>query len=113
MINEVLDTMKDLAAGGMTMIVVTHEMGFAREVADRVVFMDGGVIVEQGSPDKVIGAPEHPRTQTFLRRVLDPTHAQVGEVPDIDEYVAHRSDTDGGLPPGFSSGLAPGAGGGS
>jgi polar amino acid transport system ATP-binding protein len=58
----------------MTMLVVTHEMAFAREVADRVVFMDGGVIVEQGPPADVIGDPTQERTRTFLKRVLDPTH---------------------------------------
>ena len=104
LVGDVLAVMRSLAEDGMTMLVVTHEMSFAREVADRVVFMDGGVIVEEGSPDKVIGAPEHPRTQTFLRRVLDPTHAEVGEVSDVDEYVAHRAEGGTGeLPPGFSS----------
>jgi len=58
----------------MTMLVVTHEMAFAREVGDRVVFMDGGVVVEDGPPSQVIAAPQHERTRTFLRRVLDPTH---------------------------------------
>ncbi|GAA1398601.1 amino acid ABC transporter ATP-binding protein [Luteococcus peritonei] len=69
LVGEVLNTMKDLAAKGMTMIVVTHEIGFAREVADRVVFMDGGVVVEQGSPDEVIGNPREERTRAFLGRV--------------------------------------------
>ncbi len=59
----------------MTKVVVTHEMAFAREVADRVVFMDGGVIVEEGTPDQVVGEPREERTRSFLRRVLDPTHA--------------------------------------
>jgi polar amino acid transport system ATP-binding protein len=104
LVGDVLAVMRALAEDGMTMLVVTHEMSFAREVADRVVFMDGGVIVEEGTPDRVIGAPEHPRTQTFLRRVLDPTHAQVGEVSDVDEYIAHRGDSTG-LPPGY--GIAP------
>jgi polar amino acid transport system ATP-binding protein len=54
----------------MTMVVVTHEMGFAREVADRVLFLDGGVLVEQGSPEAVLSRPQHPRTQDFLRRIL-------------------------------------------
>ena len=63
------------------MIVVTHEMAFAREVADRVIFMDGGVIVEEGHPDRVIGDPQHRRTRTFLKRVLDPTHVD----PEVDE----------------------------
>jgi polar amino acid transport system ATP-binding protein len=65
--------MRALAETGMTMLVVTHEMSFAREVADRVVFMDGGVIVEQGPPARVIGDPSHERTRTFLSRVLHPT----------------------------------------
>jgi polar amino acid transport system ATP-binding protein len=95
LVGDVLAVMRSLAEDGMTMLVVTHEMSFARDVADRVVFMDGGVIVEEGPPDKVIGAPEHPRTQTFLRRVLDPTHAEVGEIPDVDEYVAHRGEDSG------------------
>ena len=70
MVGEVLDTMKELAAAGMTMIVVTHEMGFAREVSDRVVFMDGGYIVEQGAPDDVINNPQEARTKDFLSKVL-------------------------------------------
>jgi polar amino acid transport system ATP-binding protein len=74
LVGEVLTVMRRLAEDGMTMIVVTHEMAFAREVADRVVFMDGGVIVEQGPPDAVIGDPTEPRTREFLQRVLDPTH---------------------------------------
>ena len=69
MINEVLDVMVNLAKEGMTMIVVTHEMGFAREVADRVVFMDGGVVVEEGPPSQVIGNPQHGRTRAFLSRM--------------------------------------------
>ena len=82
LVGDVLSVMRDLAAGGMTMMVVTHEMAFAREVADRVIFMDGGVIVEQGPPSEVIGNPKEERTRTFLRRVLDPTHI---ETPD-DEH---------------------------
>ena len=70
MVGEVLDTMKELAAAGMTMIVVTHEMGFAREVSDRVVFMDGGYIVEQGAPNDVINNPQEERTKDFLSKVL-------------------------------------------
>lgn len=70
LVGEVLATMKDLASQGLTMIVVTHEIGFAKEAADRVVFMDGGVIVEQGKPEDVIGNPQHPRTQAFLSRFL-------------------------------------------
>ena len=70
LVGEVLDVMKGLAAEGMTMIVVTHEMGFAREVCDRVVFMDDGVIVEQGAPRDVFTSPQHARTRAFLSKVL-------------------------------------------
>jgi polar amino acid transport system ATP-binding protein len=71
LVKEVLDTMRELAAEGMTMLVVTHEMGFAKEVCDQVVFMDGGVIVEQGSPAQVLDAPEQERTKKFLGLVLE------------------------------------------
>ncbi|PYC75315.1 ABC transporter [Micromonospora arborensis] len=82
LVGDVLTVMRKLAEDGMTMMVVTHEMAFARDVADRVVFMDGGVVVEQGSPQEVLGAPKHERTRAFLSRVLDPTHvAQLGQ-PD-------------------------------
>ena len=74
LVGDVLTVMRRLAEYGMTMIVVTHEMAFAREVADRVVFMDGGVIVEEGPPSQVIGDPQQERTKEFLRRVLNPTH---------------------------------------
>jgi polar amino acid transport system ATP-binding protein len=70
LVGEVLEVMKSLAADGMTMVIVTHEMGFAREVADRVVMIDEGRIVEIGAPDKIFNAPTHPRTIDFLRRVL-------------------------------------------
>ncbi len=70
MVGEVLAVMKELAADGMTMVVVTHEIGFAREVASRVVFMDGGYIVEQGTPEEVISNPREPRTIDFLNKVL-------------------------------------------
>lgn len=70
MVGEVLEVMKKLALGGMTMIIVTHEMGFAREVGDRILFMDGGKIVEEGTPDKLFGSPTHPRTKEFLSKVL-------------------------------------------
>jgi len=70
LVGEVLDVMKGLAESGMTMIVVTHEMGFAREVADQLVFMDGGVVVEAGDPDDVLGNPQHQRTKAFLSKVL-------------------------------------------
>ena len=70
MVGEGLDVMKRLAEDGMTMVVVTHEMGFAREVGDRVLFMDEGVIVEEGLPQELFGNPQNPRTQDFLRKVL-------------------------------------------
>ncbi|WP_129600087.1 amino acid ABC transporter ATP-binding protein [Anaerophilus nitritogenes] len=70
MVGEVLDVMKELASDGMTMVVVTHEMGFAKEVASRVVFMDGGQIVEEGSPKEIFENPKHPRTKDFLGKVL-------------------------------------------
>ena len=70
MVGEVLDVMKELAKSGMTMVCVTHEMGFAREVADRVLFMDGGVIVEEGTPEEIFGNPQEKRTQDFLNKVL-------------------------------------------
>ena len=70
MVGEVLDVMQQLAADGMTMVVVTHEMGFAKEVADRVIFMDAGIIQEEGTPEEIFDAPQNPRTQDFLRKVL-------------------------------------------
>ncbi|MFD6893994.1 amino acid ABC transporter ATP-binding protein [Rhodococcus sp. NPDC060086] len=70
LVGEVLEVIEDLASGGSTLVVVTHEIGFARQVADNVVFMDGGVIVEQGSPAAVLDHPQHERTRTFLSRVL-------------------------------------------
>lgn len=70
MVGEVLDVMKQLAKEGMTMVVVTHEMGFAKEVADRVIFMDEGEIVEIGTPDEIFNNPKNPRTQSFLSKVL-------------------------------------------
>ena len=72
LVGEVLSVMRALAEEGMTMVVVTHEMAFAREVADRVLFIDGGVIVEQGPARDLLTSPQHPRTQDFLRRVLNP-----------------------------------------
>ncbi|QCB94037.1 amino acid ABC transporter ATP-binding protein [Cellulomonas shaoxiangyii] len=74
LVGDVLGVMRDLADAGMTMLVVTHEMAFAREVGDRVVFMDEGQIVEVGPAGRVIGDPQEPRTREFLQRVLDPTH---------------------------------------
>ena len=70
MIKEVLDVMHELASSGMTMIVVTHEMGFAREVADRMMMFDEGVIMEEGTPDQIFGNPQHERTKLFLSQIL-------------------------------------------
>jgi len=70
LVGEVLDVMRDLAASGMTMVVVTHEMGFAREVGDTLVFMDGGVVVEEGTPREMLAHPRHERTRAFLSKVL-------------------------------------------
>jgi polar amino acid transport system ATP-binding protein len=70
LVGEVLEVMRDLAGSGMTMIVVTHEIGFAREVADSVLFMDEGLIVESGTPEQVLSAPQHERTRSFLSRIL-------------------------------------------
>jgi len=70
LVGDVLQAMKQLAGEGMTMIVVTHEMGFAAEVADTVVFMDDGIVVEAGDPDRVLGDPRHERTRAFLSKVL-------------------------------------------
>ena len=70
MVGEVLEVMKQLALDGMTMVVVTHEMGFAREVGDRVLFMDGGIVLEEGTPKQIFENPSNPRTQDFLRKVL-------------------------------------------
>ncbi|MGQ9369281.1 amino acid ABC transporter ATP-binding protein [Azospirillum sp. ST 5-10] len=87
LVGEVLEVMRGLARDGMTMIIVTHEMAFARDVADRVVFMDGGVVVEQGSPAELFGNPREPRTQAFLRKFRDhdrdaaPPRAAAGEPP--------------------------------
>jgi polar amino acid transport system ATP-binding protein len=89
LIGEVLAVMRELAEDGMTMIVVTHEMSFARGVADKVVFMDGGVVVEQGPPRSVIDNPEHERTRTFLQRMRSEHH----------EHHAHLEGPDGLLLP--------------
>ena len=71
MVQEVLNVMKDLANEGLTMIIVTHEMGFAKDVADKVVFMDQGVIVEQGSPEEIFNHPKQERTRAFLSRIIN------------------------------------------
>ncbi|MER6439998.1 MULTISPECIES: amino acid ABC transporter ATP-binding protein [unclassified Streptomyces] len=86
LVGDVLAVMRRLANEGMTMMVVTHEMTFAREVADRVVFMDGGVIVEDGTPEQVIGNPGNERTRHFLSRLLDPAMA------DVEEETPDRAD---------------------
>ncbi len=82
LVGEVLTVMRELAADGMTMIVVTHEMAFARDVADRVVFMDAGVVVEQGDPKQVINNPQHERTRAFLRRMQSEHEHAVAAVTD-------------------------------
>lgn len=74
LVGEVLSVMKDLAAQGTTMVVVTHEMAFAREVGTHVVFMEGGVVVEEGTPDEIFGCPKEERTRQFLRRILQPEY---------------------------------------
>jgi polar amino acid transport system ATP-binding protein len=71
LVGEVLNVIRELAAGGMTMLIATHEMSFAREIADRVCFLDAGVILEQGDPEQIFSAPEEPRTQQFLQRIID------------------------------------------
>ncbi|MCX4511085.1 amino acid ABC transporter ATP-binding protein [Streptomyces sp. NBC_01619] len=102
LVGEVLAVMRVLAAEGMTMMVVTHEMSFAREVADRVVFMDGGVIVEQGPAEQVVGSPRHERTRNFLNRILDPAAAA--------EPGAGPQDAGPGPGPGPGTGPGPGPG---
>ncbi len=71
LVAEVLNVIRDLKRGGMTMVIATHEMGFARDVADKVCFLDDGVILEQGSPRDLFGAPKQPRTAQFLQRIVD------------------------------------------
>ena len=90
LVGDVLSVMRRLASEGMTMFVVTHEMAFAREVADRVIFMDGGSIVEEGAPSQVIGEPREERTRVFLQRVLDPTHVEPG-AEDAAHAERHRA----------------------
>jgi polar amino acid transport system ATP-binding protein len=72
LVGDVLRVMRNVASEGMTMVVVTHEMGFAREVAERVLFLDGGVILEQGKPEELLREPKHERTRDFLHRVINP-----------------------------------------
>jgi polar amino acid transport system ATP-binding protein len=71
LVGEVMEAIRDLKARGLTMVIVTHEMGFARDLADRVCFLDGGRIVEEAPPERFFAAPEHPRTQAFLKRLID------------------------------------------
>ena len=70
LVAEVLNVIRELAEGGMTMLIATHEMGFARDIATRVCFLDGGVILEQGAPEQMFGSPREPRTQQFLQRIV-------------------------------------------
>src|SRR6185437_519526 len=71
LVAEVLDVIRELAAGGMTMLIATHEMGFARDIADRICFLDEGVILEQGPPEQILTEPKEPRTQQFLQRIIE------------------------------------------
>ena len=71
LIAEVLSVIRELAASGMTMVIATHEMGFARDIAARVCFLDGGRILEEGPPERIFSAPEHPRTRAFLQRIIE------------------------------------------
>jgi ABC-type polar amino acid transport system ATPase subunit len=87
LIGEVLDVMKKLALSGMTMVVVTHEMGFAREMADHVIFMDQGVIAEQGTAEEIFVNPQNPRTKTFLKRILKEVDAMDPGIPS--DFVPH------------------------
>src|SRR4051794_26105693 len=89
LVGEVLAVMKGLAKEGMTMMVVTHEMAFARDVADRVVFMDGGYVVEEGPAEQVIGDPQNERTKAFMFRVLHPTEVNEGDEFPVLTDVSH------------------------
>jgi polar amino acid transport system ATP-binding protein len=71
LVAEVLEVIRELAAGGMTMLIATQEMGFARDIADRICFLDEGVILEQGPPEQILTAPKEPRTQRFLQRIIE------------------------------------------
>src|SRR5205823_2451458 len=71
LVAEVLEVIRELAAGGMTMLIATHEMSFARDIADRICFLDAGVILEQGPPEQILSAPKEPRTQQFLERIIE------------------------------------------
>lgn len=109
LIGEVLKVMKELAEGGMTMIVVSHEMGFARDVADRVVYMDEGTFIEQGPPDEVFFSPKDPRTRQFLRHILpevDPRHAAELGITAMGESGGRDDAGDEG-PADIAAGTAP------
>ncbi|WP_432072946.1 amino acid ABC transporter ATP-binding protein [Streptomyces wuyuanensis] len=110
LVGEVLAVMRMLAAEGMTMMVVTHEMSFAREVADRVVFMDEGTIVEQGPAEQIVGSPRHERTRNFLDRILDPAAAEdPGSTAAGNGHPASGSgNKESGSGSGSGSGKAPG-----
>jgi polar amino acid transport system ATP-binding protein len=97
LVGEVLGVMKQLASDGMTMIVVTHEMGFAREVADRVVFMDAGVVIEDGSPEQVLGDPREPRTREFLARVRN--EAATRDALERDRLISETGESTSGDEP--------------
>jgi polar amino acid transport system ATP-binding protein len=94
LVGEVLSVMRGLTREGMTMIIVTHEMAFARDVADRIVFMDGGSIVEQGDPATIFSAPEHPRTQAFLAKFIDDTSNTSQSRPVTRRPGLHREELD-------------------
>jgi polar amino acid transport system ATP-binding protein len=88
-VGSVLKVMRQLAQEGMSMIVVTHEMGFARDVADRVIFVDEGVIVEEGDPRQVLRSPTHERTRAFLRSILEERSQESSRSPDALEPTIH------------------------
>jgi ABC-type glutathione transport system ATPase component len=102
LIGEVLKVMKDLAKQGMTMIVVSHEMGFSRDVADRVVYMDAGVFIEQGPPNEVFFHPQDERTQRFLRHILpeqEPQHAKELGIVEVDQELPDPGSVGSQRPP--------------
>ena len=115
LVGEVLAVMKGLAKEGMTMMVVTHEMAFAREVADRVVFMDGGYVVEEGPAEQVIGNPQNERTKAFMFRVLHPTEVDEGDEFPVRTDVANLVHADQDHPmkaSGLDTNISSGASGG-
>ena len=106
LVGDVLRVMRDLAEAGMTMIVVTHEMGFAREVADHVVFMDGGVVVEEGTPRQCLDNPQQERTRTFLRRMRQ--EQEQGDADQAADAPTDKSERAEALEPTPSRAPAPG-----